>query len=182
MEIGNEIEWRPVKGYESLYEVSNTGLVKSLSRISVGKKGNRFQVKEKLLKLNPTNGYLRAALTKDGTFKYHSVHRLVAEAFIKNHKKKPQINHLDRDRANNHVSNLEWVTAHENSYHRQQSQFLYPTITLNKLKDGFVCQFTHEGKNIRVGTFGSQELAHYYYLKKLKELGIENKYAAPSTY
>lgn len=72
------------------------------------------------LKLNSTEkGYLRADLYKNGKPVHKKVHRLVAEAFIPNPGKKPQVNHKDGNKQNNSVTNLEWVTNQENSYHAQ---------------------------------------------------------------
>lgn len=114
-------EWRPVKGFEGYYEVSNMGNVKSLTRVCLHKTENWWAyitVPEKIIKLETTkDGYKRATLSKDGKMKHYSVHRLVAEAFIPNPKNKPQINHLDSCRSNNNVENLEWCTVSENTKH-----------------------------------------------------------------
>ena len=94
-------EWRPVKGYESRYEVSSLGRVKSLNY-------NRTGV-EKVLKLqNGKDGYKRIGLFNGTRQIYLSVHRLVAEAFIPNPNNLPQINHKDECKTNNAVENLEW--------------------------------------------------------------------------
>lgn len=107
--------WKPIKGYEDYYEVSNLGRVRSKDRIIYRtKKG--FQHKPGII-MNPTgngNGYLIVPLNRHGKRKNHYVHRLVAEAFIDNPKCKPQVNHLDHNRKNNNAENLEWVTCTEN--------------------------------------------------------------------
>lgn len=84
-------EWRPIKDFED-YEVSNYG---------------RVRHGEYLKKPTPSNDYLHLGLTKDGKTYTKLVHRLVAEAFIPNPDDKPQVNHIDEDKSNNHVSNLE---------------------------------------------------------------------------
>lgn len=104
------LEWRPVKDYEGLYEVSNLGQVRSLNY-----KGNGY-IRE--LKTHPNNrGYLTLLLTKDSTSSRKLVHRLVAEAFIPNPENKLEVNHIDGNKANNSVNNLEWATRQENNVH-----------------------------------------------------------------
>lgn len=109
--------WKPIKGYEGSYEVSNLGNVRSLDRYAYSErwKGNRL-IKGHILKPSKTtNGYLRLELTnKEGKGKKYMVHILVAEAFILNPNKYEQINHKDENKSNNDVSNLEWCTAKYN--------------------------------------------------------------------
>ena len=100
-------EWRDVVGYEGLYQVSNLGRVKSFKKD-----------KAKILKSNPgIGGYLRVVLCKDFKNKNRFVHVLVAKAFIPNPDNKPQVNHIDGDKTNNRVENLEWMTCSENIHH-----------------------------------------------------------------
>lgn len=103
--------WKDIKGYEGYYQVSNLGRVKS--------NGNRSNHKtEKLLSLNKNSkGYLRVMLYRECKYKSFFVHRLVAEHFIPNPLNLPQVNHLDCDKTNNCVSNLEWCTNRENTIH-----------------------------------------------------------------
>lgn len=107
--------WKPIVGYEGLYEVSNFGRVKGLERMVKGRYGNlRFQ-KETMRKIQINNrGYCTVRLCKDGNYKYYFVHRLVAEAFIPNDDKTLEVNHKDEDKLNNYAFNLEWVTRKEN--------------------------------------------------------------------
>lgn len=103
--------WRPLKGYEGLYEVSNFGRVKSLS-----KPGN---YSEKLLKQRDNGfGYYICQLMKDGKRRTMAAHRAVAFAFIPNPDKKQQVNHKDGNRRNNVVDNLEWCSNSENQLHK----------------------------------------------------------------
>lgn len=97
--------WKDIEGYEGLYQVSNLGRVKSL----------KFG-KEKILKPRDNGiGYLKVILFKDGKGKHLYVHRLVAQAFIKNPENLPQINHKDENPENNFVENLEFCDAKYNS-------------------------------------------------------------------
>jgi hypothetical protein len=107
-------EWRNIKGYEGVYEVSNTGLVRSLDRVD---RLNRF--KKGVIKAPCDNGkgYLCVNLKCHGKQAQKSVHRLVAITFIPNPDNLPEVNHIDCDKANNHVDNLEWCTVSDNKKH-----------------------------------------------------------------
>ena len=110
-------EWKPVKGFEGLYEVSNLGQVRSLDRLRKNVKG-MAKINGRIITGNHGGKhYYQVALRKDGKKKYMSVHRLVAEAFIPNPDGKSQVNHIDGNKQNNVVSNLEWVTPSENILH-----------------------------------------------------------------
>lgn len=120
----NEI-WMPVKGYEGLYEISNLGRVKSLERRvynpAVLGDGNTRKVPERIRKHNIQHGYHCVALITDHKTKVFRVHRLVAEHFIgPQPTPEHQVNHIDGNKANNCVDNLEWVTPKENTQHAIQ--------------------------------------------------------------
>ena len=103
--------WRPVVWYEGLYEVSDAGIVKSLSRLKTRHKGK--VLKESLMLL----GYKRVAISRLNKPKYKLIHRLVAEAFLPNPLNKPHVNHIDSNPSNNSLKNLEWCTPKENTVH-----------------------------------------------------------------
>ena len=107
--------WKDIEGYEGLYQVSNLGRVKSLDRTIAHKRFGQCKRKGVILKQVERRGYLWVDLT--GKNKAVSVHRLVAEAFIPKLKGKNQVNHIDENRSNNRVDNLEWVTPYENMHH-----------------------------------------------------------------
>jgi hypothetical protein len=106
--------WNDVEGYENLYQISNYGKVKSLSHINnLGKLRPECILKDRFT----DRGYNTAVLYNNGKPKTYKVHRLVAKAFIENISNKPHVNHIDGDKKNNFVDNLEWVTISENQKH-----------------------------------------------------------------
>ena len=110
--------WKPIEGYEDLYQVSSYGRVKSNDRTEICKNGLvRFR-EGKILKPHQNyNGYLWVSLCKNDKRKKNKIHRLVAQAFIPNINNKPQVNHIDGNKHNNNLKNLEWVTSKENMEH-----------------------------------------------------------------
>lgn len=99
--------YRKVVGYDDYY-VTNDG------RVWTNKRKNGI---ERFMKQRNMDGYMHVVLYKDGKYKNCCVHRLVAQAYIPNPDNKPYINHIDGNRANNNVSNLEWCTQKENVLH-----------------------------------------------------------------
>ena len=118
-------EWRPVKGYEGLYEVSNHARVRSLDRVIIDefiengvpcirKRKFKGMIRKQQLTIH---GYWQVILNAKGVCIHHRVHRLVAEAFIPNPNHLPCINHKDEDRTNNLPSNLEWCDFMYNNHY-----------------------------------------------------------------
>lgn len=130
-EAAGEI-WRPVAGYEGLYEVSNLGRVKSLDRIAYrGSQVLRLKGAIKSPALDGS-GYLQARLTKDGIKALVRVNRLVAEHFIANPDGLPEVNHIDLDKLNNASRNLEWSTHKRNMEHAGNRGRLCGYLNKNK--------------------------------------------------
>ena len=139
--------WKPINGYEGLYEISNTGIVRSIGR-KYRWSDNIYELKKPLypkLRKNKT-GHLCVALCKDSKTKNFLVHRLVAFAFIPNPNNLPIINHKDENPSNNNVDNLEWCTRKYNCNYgnarRNNSETHINNINLSApvlcLKDGYV--------------------------------------------
>lgn len=109
-------QWKDIKGYEGLYEVSNLGNVRSLDRIV--KRGQGYMIKEGRILAQfyeEKKGYYQVALAKDGKAKKYRVHRLVALAFLDNPSNYTDVNHKDEVKTNNNVDNLEWCTRKYNN-------------------------------------------------------------------
>lgn len=116
-------EWKPVKGYEGLYEVSDLGRIRSLDRLlewvdSLGRATSQIRLGRVLRQqFNKSKGYMTLTLYRDGARKLRYVHQLVAEAFVGGYADGLQVNHIDGDKTNNLAANLEWVTPSENAQH-----------------------------------------------------------------
>lgn len=109
----------------SNYQVSTSGCVRSLDREVTDSLGRTRKYLGTLLKPSKDeNGYLLVRISKNGHTKRVFVHRLVAEAFIENPDHKPTVNHIDGDKTNNSVDNLEWATYKENRDHAVRTGLL----------------------------------------------------------
>lgn len=110
--------WKPVKGFEGIYEVSTFGCVRGIERKIICKNGSPKTIKAKILNPKISNsGYFEVNLHCLNKQKMRYVHRLVAEAFIPNPENKEEVNHIDENKTNNRAENLEWVTRVENAHH-----------------------------------------------------------------
>lgn len=107
-EVGEDEIWKDIKGYEGMYMVSNYGRVSSL----------RSRLMKIMTPSVTAKGYLRVSFHMRLICKQYMVHRLVALAFIPNVNGAPEINHKNGDKKDNRVSNLEWCTSKENSWHK----------------------------------------------------------------
>lgn len=141
----NDEIWKDVQGYEGLYQVSNQGRVKSLERVAP----NKHCVEERILKFKKNRaGYFQVWLYKNNKAKVFLVHRLVAKTFIPNPVNLPQVNHIDENKINNCVSNLEWCTSKYNVNFGHRTSKMSKAKTNGK-KSKPVFQFTLGGRLIK---------------------------------
>lgn len=171
--------WKDIEGYEGSYQVSNLGRVKSLGRVdSIG-----HNKSSKILKAHPNGGkYLDVTLFNQNRREYFLVHRLVAQAFIPNPSDLPQVNHIDEDKTNNCVSNLEWCTAKYNlNYGNRRKSAIEsmkkPIISISP--DGIIKQEVSatdfskrtgiDVRNVNAVLKGRRNHTHGYHFKYVKE-------------
>lgn len=114
----SRVIWKPVKDFTGIYEVSNHGQVRSLTRVIKNGLNTTRLIKGQNLKLKiDNNGYPVVSLNKEHKAKTKRVHRLVCEAFLENPSNLSDVNHKDGNKKNNHISNLEWCSRSYNIEH-----------------------------------------------------------------
>ena len=172
--------WKDIKGYESLYRVSNLGRVKSLERKRKTKNNNMAIVKERILKHKIDKyGYCSVSLSKEGKLYYYTVHRLVAQAFIPNPNNLPQVNHKDENKLNNCVDNLEWCTNKYNSRFSNSIPILQFDLQGNFIKEWECITDASTSLNIDRKTICAicKHKKHYY---TAKGFTFQYKYLTPN--
>lgn len=165
----NEI-YKDIPGWEGLYQVSNQGNVKSLERTV--KHGDNFaRIKCKILKLQiAKDGYFVVRLCKNRSGKTHKVHQLIAMAFL-GHKPcgyKLVVDHIDNNPFNNHLSNLQIITARENLSKDKRGASKYTGVSWCKIKNKWKSAIQINGKGISLGYFTTEKEAAEAYNNRLK--------------
>lgn len=123
--------WKDAIGFDGVYQVSSLGRVRSCDRVIYYKNSKLSGAKSKIehgkimSQCISNSGYYILRLRKDGERKCFYTHRLIAQAFIPNPENKSQVNHIDGNRLNNCVDNLEWVTMSENVLHAYRTGLNY---------------------------------------------------------
>jgi len=178
--------WKPIPGYEGLYEVSSWGNVRSLGRWEKARgKSMRFHP-PKDLKINFSGPYPQICLCKKNNKKAFRIHLIVDILFLDKVDYEYVVNHKDLDKCNNYYKNLERINRRENSSHYFKNNFnktsIYTGVSFDKSKPKrpWVASFTYKTKVIKLGNFESEEEAYQVYLEGLDFYGLTNKYAEQS--
>lgn len=155
--------WKDIKGSEGYYLVSNNGNVKTAARLVAHYRGGLSKLPEKIKSqaIHP-QGYMRVGFCKNGKMSSHSVHRLVAIAFISNKENKQEVNHINGNKSDNRVENLEWCTPKENMDHAY-AQNLVPILSGESSYSSFLKE--NDVVNIRNADFkkiSRKQLAQKY--------------------
>lgn len=119
--------WKSVTGYEGHYIISTNGIIKSINRVINTNNGFRI-IQGKILKTRiNSDGYVEVRLTKKGKTTTTFIHILLAKAFIPNPFNKPEVNHINGNKKDNRVENLEWCTRLENMQHANRTGLIKRT-------------------------------------------------------
>ena len=173
--------WKDIKGYEGYYQVSDLGRVKSIER-KVKSRGSYRNIKEKILKQSKGNcDYLKVGLYKEGSLKTFQIHILVAMTFL-NHTPcgfKLVVDHIDNDKLNNKLSNIQIVTNRENSTKdKKGGTSKYLGVSYSKKNRNWVSMIYVNNKATYLGAYDTEERASIAYqfaltqLDKLKEYNL----------
>ena len=168
-----EEEWRDVKGYEGSYQVSDQGRVKSLARVVIKSGGKSLRLKERMMTGSPNNSnYLHVTLSKEGDQQSLGIHKIVAVAFI-GHIPKGYIivvDHINKNNRDNRPSNLRSVTQRANLSRRTLTSSIYTGVSWFERDKSWHSRIYHNGKNLYVGKFKSEFVAHLEYQLALKQI------------
>jgi hypothetical protein len=170
--------YKDIQGYEGYYQVSNLGNVRSLDRKVNHPKGGLSLRKGFLLKPEMTFFcYFRVPLSKNKTKKRVSIHRLVAETFIPNINNKSEVNHIDGNKTNNKIENLEWVTSRENIHHYHLSNGVKNVgISYAKRMNKFQVSIYINKKKVYLGSFKTEQEALNKYNEYKQLNNLKNDY------
>jgi hypothetical protein len=155
--------WKNITGYDGKYQVSNYGRVKNIRT-------------KNFLGCNAKSGYTIVNLFKDSKQKSFGIHRLVAKEFLNNFDKDLMVNHIDFNKSNNHVNNLEMVTNRENQCHSVKSKNKYIGVSFHSIYKVWTAQIMINGKLKYIGRFKSEEEAYISRCDFENKNGIINKY------
>lgn len=157
--------WKDIKNYEGLYQVSNLGRVKSLNRICYDsvRKYNKKIFKRILKQAIAKPGYYTINLTKNGKQQTYRIHRLVAETFIPNPYNYPIINHIDGNKLNNNINNLEWCTYKHNSKEAKKLGLLKSSINNLKRWNGKYGKEHNRSKKVYQIDINTNEIIQMFY-------------------
>lgn len=167
-------QWRPVVGYEGLYEVSSTGRLMSLSREVMAHHGPRQTGTRPMNPRVGKNGYYKVALCRAGVYSHRMVHRLVAEAFGLLSEERPVVDHINGNKLDNRVENLRGVNRSENTQNQRRASSRNTTgflgVGFEKQTNKFRAVIGVNGKYTTLGRFETAEAAHAAYVDAKRRL------------
>lgn len=166
--------WKDIPGYEGYYQVSDLGRVRSLDRFRNRGRGVIAKVKGRILKpVNATGGYFNVSLTKNGFAWPFRIHVLVAMAFLEHtpNGNTLVVNHINFNKTDNKLDNLEVITARENANMKHiPSSSEYVGVHLHKPSDMWYARIVYKKVTEHLGSFKNEIDAHIAYQKALHEI------------
>ena len=176
--MGKEI-WKPVVGYESIYEVSSNGRVRSLDRYVKNPIHGKILVKGREMSIGRSVGYPSVNISKEGKHRHIKVHVLIAQAFL-NHKPNGDntivVDHIDNNKQNNELSNLQLITNRKNSTkdrnNKKYSKHPGVTFSLGNMK--WKSTIIIKGTTVYLGYFLREEEAAKSYLAAIEKMNLFN--------
>lgn len=137
--------WKPISGYEGIYEVSNLGRVRSCDRIVEDDYCGKRRFRSRVLRQSQNHsGYCQVKLSKNSKVTTFRVHRLVAEVFVQNPLSKETVNHKNEIKTDNRAKNLEWMTPKENTNYGTRNERAGKASGMTRGKP--IQQFTQNGE------------------------------------
>ena len=172
--LNNMENWKDIKGYEGLYQVSNLGRVKRVGQKVMTARGFYKQVKERILKQTDINGYLKVSLCKNGKSKSQLIHILVADAFLNNNNHNGKVvDHINNNRKDNRLLNLQVITQRENSSKDRSGLSKYTGVAWHKQDKKWQSSILIDGKQIYLGQFDNElraSIAYQFALNQINNL------------
>lgn len=138
--------WKPVKEFEELYEVSNLG---NIRKIGCKNQFGKYKLFKEIKPYKNEKGYLRVGLSKNNKRIIKKMHRLVAETFLVNPDNLPEVNHIDGNKQNNRVDNLEWCTHQQNVIHSWKNNLSKVKIGSENHASKKVKQYDKDGRLVK---------------------------------
>ena len=169
--------WKPVVGYEGVYEVSNKGRIKSLERI-VNAKNRQIHKRESIRNLKINDGYYYVTLAKNSKRETIAVHRIVAMAFIEKPNGKNHIDHINTNRLDNRVENLKWCTRLENARNPITHKKIVNSRKSKEYREKQIRTRKEKGLTIKIGKYSKDGT----FIKMYDSISDAAKDAAPIGY
>lgn len=161
--------FKDIKGYEGVYQISNLGRVRRINKKGFNYLNGKIDY----------HGYRRVKLSVNGSYEDYKVHQLMAINFL-NHKPcgmNRVVDHIDNNKLNNNISNLQIVSVRENNSKGKKSTSKYTGVNWDKSSEKWKAQISINKVKTSLGYFDCEKKAHEAYLKALKDNNIKNKYA-----
>jgi hypothetical protein len=173
--------WKDIEGYEGYYQISSFGRVKSFSRLVLNGFRNRNTTKKIRKPKFDRGGYTEVCIKFNNKSIQYRIHRLVALHFIDNPNNKAEVNHLDSNRLNNNVKNLEWASKRENQCYaninrKKTSKYVGVCFYEGKKSNYWRSKIQINNKHIYLGSFQTELEAYQARCDYEKANNIENKY------